>query len=217
VLAVATLFTGGLAADSTTIGAQTNPYQRGPDPTAAGLERDGPFAVQQQSAPAGTGFNGGTIFYPTDTSQGTFGAIGVSPGFFTPGSAMNGVARRLATHGFVTIAINTYSVIDFPPSRGGQLAAALYWLVNTSPVANRIDKERVGVTGHSMGGGGTLEAAKTYGSIIDAAVPLQAWNLGGNYSTMQVPTMIIGAQNDAIASVAAHSEPFYNQIPATTE
>jgi hypothetical protein len=29
--------------------------------------------------------------------------------------------------------------------------------------------------------------------------------------------MIIGSQNDAVASVAAHAEPFYNQIPAATE
>jgi dienelactone hydrolase len=216
-LAVAILALGGLVATPTATGAQEQEHRRGPNPTAAGLEREGPFAVQQQSAPAGTGFNGGTIFYPTDTSQGTFGAIGVSPGFFTPGSAMNGIARRYASHGFVTIAINTYSVVDFPASRAGQLAAALYWLVNSSPVASRIDKERVGVSGHSMGGGGSLDAARQYGDVIDAAVPLQPWNLGVSYSSMQVPTMLIGAQNDGVASPAAHAEPFYNSIPASAE
>jgi dienelactone hydrolase len=216
-LGMAMLLAGGLVANPTTAGAQTS-FQRGPNPTSQMLEAaSGPFQVQQQSAPRGTGFAGGTIFYPTDTSQGTFAAIGVSPGFMTPGSAMNGIARRYASHGFVVIAINTNTVMDFPASRAGQLAAALYWLVNSSPVANRIDKDRVGVSGHSMGGGGTLDAARQYGDIIDAAVPLQPWNLGANYSTMRVPTMIIGAQNDAIASVAAHSEPFYNQIPATAE
>jgi dienelactone hydrolase len=217
-LALTTLLAGGLVANPTTAGAQSNPFQRGPNPTSQSLEAfSGPFTVQQQSAPAGQGFNGGTIFYPTDTSQGTFGAVGVSPGFFTPGSAMNGIARRYASHGFVVIAINTNTVLDFPASRAGQLAAALYWLVNSSPVANRIDRNRVAVSGHSMGGGGSLDAARQYGDIIDAAVPLQPWNIGANYSSMRVPTMIIGAQNDAIASVAAHSEPFYNQIPATAE
>jgi dienelactone hydrolase len=218
VLAAAALAAGALVAVPGTAGAQTNPFQRGPNPTSALLEAaSGPFTVQQQSAPAGSGFNGGTIFYPTDTSQGTFGAIGVSPGFFTPGSAMNSIARRYASHGFVVIAINTYTVVDFPASRGGQLAAALYWLVNTSPVANRIDKDRVGVSGHSMGGGGSLDAARQYGDIIDAAVPLQAWNIGANYSSLRVPTLVIGAQNDAVAPVASHSEPFYNQIPASAE
>jgi dipeptidyl aminopeptidase/acylaminoacyl peptidase len=34
---------------------------------------------------------------------------------------------------------------------------------------------------------------------------------------MRVPTMIIGAQNDTVAPVASHSEPFYDQIPASAE
>jgi dienelactone hydrolase len=218
VLAAAALAAGGLVAIPGTAGAQTNPYQRGPNPTSALLEAaNGPFAVQQQTAPAASGFNGGTIFYPTDTSQGTFGAVGVSPGFFTAGSAMNGIARRYASHGFVVIAINTFTLFDFPAQRGGELAAALYWLVNSSPVVNRIDKNRVGVSGHSMGGGGSLEAARQYGDIIDAAVPLQPWDSGANFSTMRVPTLIIGAQNDTVAPVASHAEPFYNQIPASAE
>jgi dienelactone hydrolase len=217
-LTTAALAVAALVASPTTAGAQTNPFQRGPNPTHALLEAaNGPFAVQQQTAAAGSGFNGGTIFYPSDTSQGTFGAIGVSPGFFTPGSAMNSIARRYASHGFVVIAINTYSVVDFPASRSGQLAAALYWLINSSPVANRIDGDRIGVSGHSMGGGGSLEAARQYGDIIDAAVPLQAWDAGANFSTMRVPTMLIGAQNDTVAPVASHSEPFYDQIPASAE
>jgi dienelactone hydrolase len=218
-LAVATLATAGLVADPATTGAQTNPFQRGPAPTAAALERDGPFAVQQQSVASNqqAGFNGGTIFYPTDTSQGTFGAVAVSPGFFTPGSAMNGIGRRVATHGFVVIVINTWSGTDFPASRGMQMAGALYWLATASTVRERLDQNRLGVMGHSMGGGGSLEVAKQYGQYLDAVVPLQPWSLGGNYSTVQVPTLLIGAQNDSVASPTAHAEPFFTQIPAASE
>jgi predicted dienelactone hydrolase len=218
-LLVTGLAAAGLVTTPTTAGAQTDEFRRGPDPSAAALERAGPFAVSQQSAASNSqaGFNGGTIFYPTDTSEGTFGAVGVSPGFFTPGSAMNSIAQRIASHGFVVIAINTWSVVDFPPSRGGQLGGALYWLVNSSPVADRIDGDRVGVMGHSMGGGGSLEASRQWGTIIDAAVPLQPWSLGGNYSTVQVPTMLIAGQNDTVASPTAHAEPFYTQIPAASE
>jgi pimeloyl-ACP methyl ester carboxylesterase len=67
-----------------------------------------------------------------------------------------------------------------------------------------------------MGGGGTLEAA-TERSTLQAAVALQPWDLGQTFRTLRVPTMIIGAQNDAIAGVATHSEPFYRSIPAGTE
>ena len=54
--------------------AADNPYQRGPDPTPASVAAvNGPFATASVSVPAGYGFDGGMIYYPTDTSQGTFG------------------------------------------------------------------------------------------------------------------------------------------------
>jgi dienelactone hydrolase len=173
-LAVAALGSAGLVAEPTIAGAQTGEFRRGPAPTAAALERAGPFATQQQSVPSNSqaGFNGGTIFYPTDTSQGTFGGVAVSPGFFTSGSMMNGIGQRVASHGFVVIVINTWSVVDFPPSRGQQMAAALYWLAPASSVRDRLDQNRLGVMGHSMGGGGSLEASKQFGQYLDAAVPL---------------------------------------------
>ena len=34
---------------------------------------------------------------------------------------------------------------------------------------------------------------------------------------MPAPTLIIGAQNDTVASVTSHAEPFYNSIPAAAE
>src|SRR5438477_8185316 len=50
--------------------ASDNPYQRGPDPTVAGIEASrGPFATSSVNVPPGNGFNGGTIYYPTDTTQ----------------------------------------------------------------------------------------------------------------------------------------------------
>ena len=196
--------------------AQGNPYQRGPAPTSAALEAArGPFAIQQTTVGRQTGFNGGTIYYPTDTSQGDFGAIAVSPGFLSPQAAIAWSGPRVASHGFVVITINTNGLFDFPNARADQLQAALDWLVASSPVRDRIDGSRLGVAGHSMGGGGTLEAARD-NPDMQAAVAWQPWDLA-NFSTMRTPSMIIGAQNDAIASVASHSEPFYTQIPASAE
>src|SRR5690349_24033380 len=58
--------------------AADNPYQRGPDPTVASIAATyGPFATTQITVPAGSGFNGGYIYYPTDTSQGTWGAVAI--------------------------------------------------------------------------------------------------------------------------------------------
>src|SRR5690348_18402726 len=61
--------------------AADNPYQRGPDPTLASVAASrGTFATAQVSVPAGNGFNGGVIYYPTDASQ-TYGGIAIVPGY----------------------------------------------------------------------------------------------------------------------------------------
>jgi hypothetical protein len=56
-------------------------YRKGPDPTEATVTAPlGPFATASVSVPSSVaGFGGGDIHYPTDTSQGTFGAVAVAP------------------------------------------------------------------------------------------------------------------------------------------
>ncbi|WP_443063486.1 poly(ethylene terephthalate) hydrolase family protein [Streptomyces sp. NBC_00663] len=62
--------------------AADNPYQRGPDPTVSSVAAQrGTFATSQISVPPGNGFNGAKIYYPTDTSLGTWGAVAVVPGY----------------------------------------------------------------------------------------------------------------------------------------
>ena len=72
---------------------------------------------------------------------------------------------------------------------------------------------RLGVMGHSMGGGGTLEAAKSRPSL-KAAVPLTGWNTDKTWPEISTPTLVIGADGDTIAPVATHSEPFYESLPS---
>ena len=57
--------------------------------------------------------------------------------------------------------IDTLNVFNQPDERADQLQAALDYLVNRSTVANRIDRNRLAVMGHSMGGGGSIEAGPT--------------------------------------------------------
>jgi dienelactone hydrolase len=111
----------------------------------------------------------------------------------------------------VVIGIETNSRFDQPGSRGTQLLAALDWLTQSSSVRTRIDSSRLAVGGHSMGGGGSLEASSDRPSL-QAAVPLAPWNLDKSWSELRVPTMIIGGESDSVASVGSHSIPFYNSI-----
>ncbi|WP_091296889.1 alpha/beta hydrolase family protein [Micromonospora halophytica] len=215
----AVLAAGGVLATSSGVQAADNPYERGPAPTSAILEASrGPFATASQSVSSWSvsGFGGGVIYYPTSTSEGTFGAIAISPGYTAAWSSISWLGPRIASHGFVVIGIETNTRFDQPDSRGRQLLAALDYLVERSSVRGRIDGTRLAVAGHSMGGGGSLEAAATRPSL-QAAVPLAPWNLDKTWSEVRVPTLIIGGESDSIAPVYSHSEPFYSSIPASSE
>ncbi|AEV83830.1 lipase [Actinoplanes sp. SE50] len=199
--------------------AADNPYQRGPAPTLAALQAaSGPYAVSQVSVSRSSvsGFGGGVIYYPTSTADGTFGGIAISPGYTAYWSSISWLGPRLASHGFVVIGIETLSTLDQPDSRGRQLLAALDYLTRSSTVRNRVDASRLAVAGHSMGGGGSLEAANDRPSL-QAAVPLAPWDLTKSWTGIKVPTLIVGGQSDTIAPVASHSIPFYTTIPASSE
>ena len=217
-LAVMAMALGALIAQPATAGAQTGEFRKGPDPTATNVTQNGTFATTTATVPSSVaGFGGGTITYPTSTTSGTFGAIAFAPGFTATNASYTWVGPRIASHGFVVFAINTDSRFDNPSSRATQLQNALNYLVNSSVAASRIDRNRLAVGGHSMGGGGSLIAADR-NAALQAAVPLQPWNSSStNFSGVDVPTAIVGAQNDTIASVNAHSIPFYNSIPAASE
>jgi predicted dienelactone hydrolase len=198
--------------------AADNPYERGPAPTENSIEAyRGPFSVSQTTVSSlVSGFGGGTIYYPTTTTAGTFGALAISPGYTATQSSIAWLGPRIASQGFVVITIDTNSIYDQPESRGDQLLAALSYLTNSSSVRSRIDASRLAVAGHSMGGGGSLEAAQDR-PTLQAAIPLAPWNTQKTWSTLQVPTFIIGGEADTVAPVATHSIPFYNSIPSSAE
>ncbi|MFF9044110.1 alpha/beta hydrolase family protein [Streptomyces parvulus] len=199
--------------------AADNPYERGPAPTQSSIEAlRGPYSVADTSVSSlsVTGFGGGTIYYPTSTSDGTFGAVVISPGFTAYQSSISWLGARLASQGFVVFTIDTNTTLDQPDSRGRQLLAALDYLTERSSVRGRIDSSRLGVMGHSMGGGGSLEAAKSRPSL-QAAIPLTPWNTDKSWPEVSTPTLIFGADGDTVAPVASHAEPFYSGLPSGTD
>ncbi|QQQ75515.1 alpha/beta hydrolase [Saccharothrix sp. 6-C] len=212
--AVVALTTSGTVAQ-----AAENPYERGPAPSTASIEATrGPFATDQAtvSSLSVRGFGGGTIYYPTSTAEGTFGAVAVAPGYTASQSSLSWLGPRLASQGFVIFIIDTNSRYDQPASRGDQLLAALDYLTTSSTVRSRIDSSRLGVMGHSMGGGGALEATEDRPSL-QASIPLTAWNTTKTWSTVQTPTLVVGAEDDSVAAVSTHSERFYTGLPSTLD
>nr|WP_201294729.1 MULTISPECIES: alpha/beta hydrolase [unclassified Nocardiopsis] len=206
--------TGGVVAPAQA----ANPYERGPAPTEASVTAArGYFDTASTSVSSlVSGFGGGTIYYPTTTSQGTFGGVVVAPGYTASSSSMSWMGHRFASQGFVVFTIDTLTRYDQPDSRGRQIEAALDYLANSSSVRNRVDGNRMAVMGHSMGGGGTLAAANDRPQLR-AAIPLTPWHTQKRWPNVQVPTMIIGAENDSVASVNSHSIPFYESLNSNLE
>ncbi|WP_410671628.1 ricin-type beta-trefoil lectin domain protein [Amycolatopsis sp. cmx-4-68] len=194
--------------------AADNPYQRGPDPSPASIAADhGTFATAQTTIPKGNGLGGGIVYYPTDTSQGTFGVIAIAPGYNTEWRWYGWLGPRLASFGFVVVGIETNSLSDYADARADQLLAALDWLVTSSPVRDRVDRNRLAVGGHSMGGGGALVAATRRPSLL-TAVGMAPYVPDGILSGIKIPTVLFGGQTDTTVT-PAYLASAYATIPAT--
>src|SRR4051812_7710157 len=89
----------------TSAGAATTTYQRGPDPTWSSIQATtGPFAyatITLSNTQTPSTFGAATIYYPTDTSQGTFGGVAIAPGYTEKQSAISWWGPRLSSQGFV--------------------------------------------------------------------------------------------------------------------
>lgn len=134
-----------------------------------------------------TGFDGGGILaYPEQLSSDKKHAVVVwGPGGGTEPGAYGGMIHRLASHGFVVIALRE------SPGNASQGKPALDWLEKKNndpndPLYQKLDMTKVGCSGHSMGG---LESEQMV--IQDSRVITAMLNNSGDlgHSAMaQVPT-----------------------------
>jgi hypothetical protein len=193
--------------------------QRGPDPTLAMIEASrGPFATAQATVPAGNGFGGGVIYYPTDTSQGTWGALAIVPGYSALCANEEAwMGPWLSSFGFVVICVETNTRTDSDSQRAAELSAALNYLTTASAVRSEVDPARLAVLGHSAGGAGAMEAAEQH-PALRAAIGLAPGYPGGGLSLASdtIPTLVIGGQNDSVVTPSYLSN-LYATLPASTQ
>jgi hypothetical protein len=198
---------------------QSDSYQRGPDPTLAAIEASrGPFATAQMSVAPGNGFNGGVVYYPTDTSQGTWGALAIVPGYSALCADEEAwMGPWLSSFGFAVICIETNSRTDDADSRASELLAGLDWLTTQSPVKAEIDPNRLSVLGHSAGGAGAIIAAERR-PTLKAMIGLAPGFPGNGLSmaTDTVPTLVVGGQNDTVVT-PSYLSGLYGTLPAGTQ
>lgn len=210
----------GIAALMACTAHAASPYERGPAPTTASLEAAaGPFAIKSAKIASPSGYGGGTVYYPITPNQ--YGLVVIAPGFTEKQSVNSWWGERLASHGFVAVTIDTKTTLDQPESRAKQLMAAVTQVSSlskniTAPYYNRIDTSRAAVMGHSMGGGGSLAAARDNPSL-KAIIPLAPWHTIKDFSGVKVPTMIIACEKDIIAPIDTHATTFYASLTYTLD
>jgi dienelactone hydrolase len=219
VLLAGLLAIGQASARSAPSAASPLATQRGPDPTIGMIEATrGPFATAQVAMPTGHGFGGGMIYYPTDTSQGTWGVLAIVPGYsalFADEEAWMG--PWLSSFGFVVVGVETNTRTDSDSQRAADLLAALDYLTTQSPVRNQVDPARMSVLGHSAGGAGAIEAAEQRPSLraligLAPGFPGQGLSMAGD----TVPALIVGGQNDGTVTPSYLSN-LYGTLPASTQ
>jgi len=212
------------AASLTTGHALAAGFERGPEPTVALLTAPaGPYAIASHKISAtdakAFGYGGATVHFPQASSGQTFGVVVMVPGFQAFQAVYDGLVKRVASHGFVVINMDTLSRSDFPDKRATQAAAAMQHVVGlaqagTVPFAAVADTSRRAIMGNSMGGGASLSAAVA-DPTLKAVVSLQPWHTTKSFSGVASPTLIVACEKDTIAANKTHSDVFYASLPAT--
>ncbi|MBA2890746.1 alpha/beta hydrolase family protein [Nonomuraea soli] len=199
-----------------------SPAQAAPDLSAPGSHAVGYSDVSVSAS--GRSFNA-RVYYPATTAgsnravaDGQFPVVAFGHGFFQSISKYASLGSHWASWGTITI---------MPTSQGGlfpshsafadDLNAALTWMVaqNTSAGSRfnaHVRTDRLGLSGHSMGGGaGVLAAARN--PAVRAVTNLAAAETNPSAkaaaATTAVPMQLLAGSQDGVAGPSGHQIPIY--------
>jgi len=191
---------------------------RGADPTPVSVEADaGPYAVATLAVTQTNGATA-TVYFPTGSSE-SFGAVVTMPGWDGDQSNLQWLGPRLASNGFVVINVDTPARRgDFPDARARFGVQALNQVVTLSATAGsalfgKVDATRLGMIGHSMGGGAALVAARDNPGLFKAIVPLSPWyDQATRDFPSATPTLVFVCTGDMTATVSGYALPIYDSL-----
>ena len=170
----------------------------------------------------GPDYGNATVYYPTNASP-PFASVAIVPGFFATQSSVEAWGPFLASHGIVSIIIDTNSLFDQPSARADGLLDALETMRQennrtASPLFDDLDTDQFAVMGWSMGGGGAQLAA-VLDPNLKAVIALCPWLNNPSSSDLDhsVPVLIFGGELDPTAPPVLHSDIHYDLTPNTTD
>jgi dienelactone hydrolase len=199
---------------------------RGPEPTMQSAMSNGPYKVGMYTdgIKDGQQFLAATIYYPMDADP-PFAGVVICPGFTALQDSVAPWGPLLASNGIVLMTIDTNTTGDSVDIRQGALMDALDSLKaeqtrQGSPLMGKLDMNRFGVAGWSMGGGGTWLNANTHPEL-KSAMSLAghiATQIGGagQFTKVTVPTLMLAGSADTAILGLGMSQPVYEAIPETT-
>jgi hypothetical protein len=154
---------------------------------------DGPFDVTVEER------SDNTYYSPSDLgSQGcdTHPVILWGNGTFLTPSSYDALLSHWASHGFIVAAANTTNAGSGEEMLQGLDDLADWNSDSSSRFNNRVDLDNVGATGHSQGGGGSINAGKS--DRVHTVFPLQAWT--ANQQGLSGPAIFFAGGSDTIVS-----------------
>jgi len=202
-------------------------YAQCEDVSVDDLTSVGPYNVgtltESDGLRNGPDYTQATLYYPTD-APGPYPSVILVPGFTNSASAIASWGPFYASHGVMAFIVNTNSNFAQPAARATAMLDAMETIKqentrSNSPLEGKVDTERFGVSGYSMGGGGSL-IASTRDTSIKVVIGLAPWlpNVNGNtLSNNGSATLLISGENDSTASPNSHANRHYTNLPDATE
>lgn len=171
--------------------------------------------VCEYEVPATDAYKEAKYFYSCSLNQ-EGPAVTLTAGYGNTYRNLQWMAETLAENGYVVLAMsptNIYGKVEQwrDAHLAGQKALVLENTATDSPLKNRIDVNRRGIAGFSMGGGGTLLAGTELQSDVKALAAFAPFLLKEQRNVAPTaPTMILAGErdllvtNESIAEIEGH-------------
>lgn len=160
-----------------------------------------------QSVTSERGGTSCTVYRPT-TLNGDNAVILWGNGTGASPSSYAALLRHWASWGFVVVAANTSSA-----GTGRDMLDCLNWLERSS-LASRVNLNKVGTSGHSQGGGGSIMSGTD--RRITATAPIQGYTLGlghnrNSWTQQSGPMLLLSGSSDTLVSPRTNHAPLFDR------